>query len=56
MSKSSDYADIDVFTLSDRSLDRWLDQQDAGLYELPDEREFPKLESASPRTSSSQLH
>ena len=46
MPKSLDYGGLDVFTLSDRSLYRWLDQQDDGWKELPDEREFAKLESA----------
>ena len=30
MSKSSNYEGWDVFTLSDRSLYRWLDSQDDG--------------------------
>lgn len=49
MSKSSDDGGLDVFTLSDRSLYRWLDQQDARWHELPDEREFARLEYAPKR-------
>ena len=49
MSKSSDDGDLDAFTLSDRSLYRWLEQQDAGWHELPDEREFARLEVAPKR-------
>jgi len=44
MSKSSDYGGLNVFTLSDTSLYRWLDRQDAGWHELPDDREFARLE------------
>lgn len=46
MSKSSDYGGLDAFTLSDRSLYRWLDSQDDGWKELPDDREFARLEFA----------
>lgn len=44
MPRSSDYGGMDVFALSDRSLYRWLDQQDDGLRELPEDAEFAKLE------------
>lgn len=49
MSKSSDYGGLDVHTLSDRSLYRLLEQQDDGFHELPDEREFARLEYAPKR-------
>ncbi len=44
MSKSSNYGGLNVFTLSDRSLYRWLDSQDDGWRELPDDSEFSRLE------------
>lgn len=46
MSHSSDCGGLDAFTLSDRSLYRWLDSQDAEWQELPDDREFSRLEFA----------
>lgn len=55
MSKSSDDGGLDVFTLSDRSLYRWLDSQDAGWQELPDEREFARLEYAPKRKRLSRI-
>lgn len=55
MSKSSDDGGLDVFTLSDRSLYRWLDQQDAEWQELPDEREFARLEVAPKRKRLSRI-
>jgi|GEM_PF-2126367 len=44
MSKSSDNRSLDLFTLSDRSLYRWLDEQDDGWKELPDDPAFAQLE------------
>ena len=55
MSKSSDYEGLDAFTLSDRSLYRWLDSQDAGWQELPDDREFARLEVAPKRKRLSRI-
>lgn len=46
MSKSSDDAYLDAFTLSNHSIARWLDSQDDGWQELPDDREFARLEYA----------
>lgn len=46
MKKSSNDGVLDVFTLSDRSLYRWLDSQDAGWHDMPEEQEFSRLESA----------
>jgi len=44
MSKSSYYGGLDIFSLSDRSLYRWLERQDDGFHELPEDREFARLE------------
>ena len=55
MSKSSDYGGLDVFTLSDRSLYRWLDSQDDGWKELPDDREFARLEYSTKRKRLSRI-
>lgn len=55
MSKSSDYGGLDVFTLSDRSLYRWLDSQDDGWKELPDDREFVRMEYAPKRKRLSRI-
>ncbi|MBL0318428.1 MAG: hypothetical protein IPP74_03885 [Alphaproteobacteria bacterium] len=49
MSKSSDNGDLDVFTLSDRTLYRWLDSQDDGWNELPDDQELARLDYTSKR-------
>lgn len=49
MSKSPNDGGLDVFTLECSSLYRWLDSQDAGWQELPDEREFARLEVAPKR-------
>lgn len=55
MSKSSDYEGLDVLTLSDRSLYRWLDSQDDGWKKLPDDREFAKLEYSLKRKRLSRI-
>lgn len=55
MSKSSYDGGLDVFTFSDRSLYRWLDSQDAGWQELPDEREFARLEVTHKRKRFSRI-
>lgn len=44
MSHSSYNGGLDAFTLSDLSLYRWLEQRDDGWKELPDNREFARLE------------
>lgn len=48
MSKSSDYGGIDVLTLEPPSLYHWLDSQDDGWKELPDDREFARLDVRAP--------
>lgn len=55
MSKSPDFGSTDVYTLSDRSLYRLLEQQDDGFHELPDEQEFAKLETSSHRKRLSRI-
>lgn len=55
MSKSSDDGGLDVFTLECSSLYRWLESQDAGWHELPDEREFARLEYAPKRKRLSRI-
>lgn len=44
MFNSSEHRGFDLYSLSDRSLYRWLDQQDTGWYDLPDDKEFARLE------------
>lgn len=49
MSRSTRFSNSEAFTLSDRSLYRWLEQQDDGFRELPDDQEFTRLELTYPR-------
>lgn len=40
---------IALYSLSQPALYRWLDQQDDGLHDLPDDREFLRLGVKPPR-------
>lgn len=55
MTKSSNNGGADVYTLGDRSLYHLLEEQDDGLHELPDEREFARLEETSNRKRLSRI-
>ena len=55
MSKLLDDGGLDVFTLECSALYRWLDSQEAGWQELPEEREFARLEYAPKRKRLSRI-
>ncbi len=49
------YGGIDVLTLSDPSLYRWLDNQDDEWRELPEEHEFARLDVCPPKKQLTKL-